>query len=63
MSNSKGLCTIYVEKEGDYTLEIIRENFITMTLKATVQKGSNTFNVELSPVFNVPAVNKEKVNK
>jgi len=61
LANLKGLCTIYLDA-GDYHLEISKENFITITLEAKVKKGSNTITVEMSPAFNVPAVNKEKVN-
>jgi ubiquinone/menaquinone biosynthesis C-methylase UbiE len=61
VTNAKGLCTIYLA-EGDYNLEISKANFIAMNLSVHVKKGSNTFKVQMSPVFNVPAVNKEKVN-
>lgn len=61
IANSKGLCTIYLDA-GVYHLEISKANFITMTLEATVKKGSNTVKVPLSPAFNVPAVNTEQVN-
>jgi|SRR6185436_650272 len=60
VSNSKGLSTIYLD-EGTYHLEISMENYITMIREVTVEKGSNTIKAEMSPAFNVPAVNKEKV--
>jgi hypothetical protein len=61
VSNASGLCTIYMN-EGVYHLVISRENYITMNLEVIVERGSNTIKAEMSPAFNVPAVNKEQVN-
>jgi hypothetical protein len=61
VANSKGLCTIYLDA-GVYNLVITKDNFITMTLEATVKKGSNTITVEMAPAFVIPAVKTEQVN-
>jgi hypothetical protein len=53
-TNTKGKCNIYTA-EGASKIIFSKTNYISMTLNIQVKRGSNTINVQMSPVFTIPS--------